>query len=40
MLPRSACGGKKALPGVSVFSSTAEFDTYLAAGQRKILEGG
>ncbi len=29
----------KALPGVSVFGSIAEFDTYLAARQRKILEG-
>jgi anti-sigma B factor antagonist len=29
----------KALPGVSVFGSIAEFDTYLAARQRKVLEG-
>jgi anti-sigma B factor antagonist len=29
----------KALPGVSVFGSIAEFDAYLAARQRKILEG-
>ena len=29
----------KALPGVSVFGSVAEFDTYLAARQRRILEG-
>jgi len=28
----------KALPGVSVFKSTAEFDTYLAARQQKVLE--
>ncbi len=28
----------KALPGVSVFGSTAEFDTYLAARQQKVLE--
>jgi anti-anti-sigma factor len=29
----------KALPGVSVFGSIAEFDKYLAARQRKVLEG-
>jgi anti-sigma B factor antagonist len=29
----------KALPGVSVFGSIAEFDAYLAARQRKVLEG-
>ena len=29
----------KALPGVAVFGSTAEFDQYLAARQRKVLEG-
>jgi anti-anti-sigma factor len=29
----------KALPGVSVFGSIAEFDTYLAARQRKVVEG-
>ena len=29
----------KALPGVSVFGSIEEFDTYLAARQRKVLEG-
>ncbi|HEX8310634.1 MAG TPA: STAS domain-containing protein [Chthoniobacteraceae bacterium] len=29
----------KALPGVSVFANVAEFDTYLAARQRKIVEG-
>ena len=29
----------KALPGVSVFGSSAEFDTYLGTRQRKILEG-
>jgi anti-anti-sigma factor len=29
----------KALPGVSVFGSMAEFDQYLAARQRKVLEG-
>ena len=29
----------KALPGVSVFGSIAEFDQYLATRQRKVLEG-
>jgi len=29
----------KALPGVSVFGSIAEFDSYLAARQRKVVEG-
>ena len=29
----------QALPGVSVFGSIAEFDTYIAARQRKVLEG-
>ncbi len=29
----------KALPGVSVFGSIAEFDTYLAARQRAVQEG-
>ncbi len=29
----------KALPGVSVFGSSAEFDTYLGTRQQKILEG-
>lgn len=29
----------KALPGISVFGSIAEFDSYLAARQRKVLEG-
>jgi anti-anti-sigma factor len=29
----------KALPGVSVFGSLAEFDNYLAARQRKVIEG-
>src|SRR3954451_21093638 len=29
----------KALPGVSVFGSIAEFDKYLATRQRKVLEG-
>jgi anti-anti-sigma factor len=29
----------KALPGVSVFGSIAEFDQYIAARQRKVLEG-
>jgi anti-anti-sigma factor len=29
----------KALPGVSVFGSIAEFDNYLATRQRKVLEG-
>jgi anti-sigma B factor antagonist len=29
----------KALPGVSVFGSIAEFDAYLAARQRKVVEG-
>jgi anti-sigma B factor antagonist len=29
----------KALPGVSVFASVAEFDEYLTARQRKILSG-
>lgn len=29
----------KALPGVSVFGSVAEFDQYLANRQRKVLEG-
>lgn len=29
----------KALPGVAVFGSIAEFDQYLAARQRKVLEG-
>jgi len=29
----------KALPGVSVFGSIAEFDTYIATRQRKVLQG-
>jgi len=29
----------KALPGVSIFASVAEFDEYLAVRQRKIQEG-
>ena len=29
----------QALPGVSVFGSIAEFDTYIATRQRKVLEG-
>jgi anti-sigma B factor antagonist len=29
----------KALPGISVFESVAEFDTYIAARQRKVMEG-
>ena len=29
----------KALPGVSVFGSIAEFDAYLAARQRRVVEG-
>jgi len=29
----------KALPGVSVFGSIAEFDSYIATRQRKVLQG-
>jgi anti-anti-sigma factor len=29
----------KALPGVAVFGSIAEFDTYIAARQKKVLDG-
>ena len=29
----------KALPGVSVFSNIAEFDSYIATRQRKVVEG-
>ena len=29
----------KALPGISVFGSIAEFDAYIATRQRKVLEG-
>ena len=30
----------KALPGMSVFTSTQELDKYLAEMQRKVIEGG
>ena len=29
----------KALPGVSIFASVAEFDEYLAVRQRKVQQG-